>query len=111
MPDNIRIHRKEAVSMDEIVSAYIKQMKIAAGLNTQRIFEAWDVCSGAGPFTLKRFFRGGKLYITLASSVYRNQLSFQKEELIRKMNAWLSADPLFISDNRTVGFIRELILR
>lgn len=111
MPDNIRIHRKEAVSMDEIVSAYIKQMKIAAGLNTQRIFEAWDVCSGAGPFTLKRFFRCGKLYITLASSVYRNQLSFQKEELIRKMNAWLSADTLFISDNRTVGFIQELILR
>ena len=111
MPDNIRIHRKEAVSMDEIVSAYIKQMKIAAGLNTQRIFEAWDVCSGAGPFTLKRFFRGGKLYITLASSVYRNQLSFQKEELIRKMNAWLSADLLFTQDNRTVGFIQELILK
>ena len=111
MPDNIRIHRKEAVSIDEIVSAYIKQMKIAAGLNTQRIFEAWDVCSGAGPLTLKRFFRGGKLYITLASSVYRNQLSFQKEELIRKMNAWLSADSLFTSDNRTVGFIQELILR
>ena len=40
MPDNIRIHRKQAVTMDELVSAYIKQMKIAAGLNTQRIFEA-----------------------------------------------------------------------
>lgn len=111
MPDNIRIHRKNAVSMDEIVSAYIKQMKLAAGLNTQRIFEAWDVCSGAGPVTLKRFFRGGKLYITLSSSVYRNQLSFQKEELIRKMNAWLSSDSLFTADNRTVGFIQELILR
>ena len=97
--------------MEELVSSYIKQMRLAAGLNTQRIFEAWDICSGAGPFTLKRFFRGGKLYITLSSSVYRNQLSFQKTELIRKMNAYLADDPLFTSDNRTVSFIEELILK
>ena len=65
------IHRKEAVGMDKIVEAYIKSMKIAAGLNTQRVFAAWDACSGAGPYTLRRFYRGGKLYITLSSSVMR----------------------------------------
>ncbi len=106
----IRIHRKEAVGMDELVSRYIKQMKLAAGLNTQRIFEAWDACSGAGPFTLRKFFRSGKLYITLNSSVIRNQLFFQKEELVEKMNEYLSKDELFTSDNRSVGFIQELIL-
>ena len=109
--ENIRIHRKEAVGMDQLVSAYIKQMKLAAGLNTQRIFEAWDACSGAGPFTLKRFFRGGKLYITLSSSVYRNQLYFQKDVLIEKMNAMLAQDPLFTADNLSTGFIQELILK
>lgn len=109
--ESIRIHRKEAVTMEQVVSNYIKQMKLAAGLNTQRIFEAWDACSGAGPFTLRRFYRGGKLYITLSSSVYRNQLLFQKEELIRKMNAWLDGDPLFTADNRSTGFIQELILK
>lgn len=108
---NIRIHRKEAVSMDQVVSNYIKQMKLAAGLNNQRIFEAWDVCSGAGPFTLRHYFRGGKLYITLSSSVYRNQLLFQKEELKRKMNAWLEGDPLFTADNLSTGYIQELILK
>ena len=111
MPDNIRIHRKQAVTMDELISAYIKQMKIAAGLNTQRIFEAWDVCSGAGPFTLKRYFRSGTLYITLNSSVIRNQLSFQKAELVEKINATLSGDPLFTEDNRTAGFVKELVLK
>ena len=65
--------------MDELVKQYIRSMKLAAGLNTQRIFAAWDACSGAGEFTLKRFFRDGKLYITLSSSVVRNQLHFQKE--------------------------------
>ena len=107
----VRLHRKQALSMEEVVQQYIKSMKIAAGLNTQRIFEAWDVCSGAGPFTLKRFFRDGKLYITLHSSVIRNQLSFQKDALVEKMNAWLSEDRLFTADNRTVNFIRELILK
>lgn len=109
--DPIRIHRKEAVSMDELVKQYIRSMKLAAGLNTQRIFAAWDACSGAGEFTLKRFFRDGKLYITLSSSVVRNQLHFQKEDLVEKMNRFLSNDSLFTEDNRTVGYIQELILK
>jgi len=94
-----------------VVEEFIKSMKITAGLNTQRIFAAWDACSGAGPFTIKRFFRGGKLYITLKSSVIRNQLYFQRDALIEKMNAFLAEDPLFTADNRTVSFIRELILK
>ena len=97
--------------MDQLVQQYIKSMKLAAGLNTQRIFAAWDACSGAGPFTLRRFFRDGKLYITLGSSVIRNQLYFQKQELIDKMNAYLSNDELFTADNRTVNFVQELILK
>ena len=106
-----RIHRKEAVRMDQLVEEFIKSMRIAAGLNTQRVFAAWDACSGAAPFTLKRFYRGGKLYITLNSSVIRNQLYFQREILIEKMNAFLTQDNLFTADNRSVGFIEELILK
>ena len=107
----VRIHRKEAVSMDEVVKQYIKSMKLSVGLNTQRVFAAWDAWSGAGEFTLKRFFRDGKLYITLSSSVVRNQLHFQKEDLVEKMNRFLSEDTLFTEDNRTVGYIQELILK
>ena len=108
---NIRIRRKEAVGMDKLVEQFIKSMRLAAGINTQRIFEAWDVCSGAGEFTLKKFFRGGTLYITLNSSVIRNQLYFQKADLIEKMNLFLAQDELFISDNNTVGYIQELVLK
>ena len=108
---NYFIRRKEALTMEEVIEEYIKSAKIASGLNTQRIFAAWDACSGAGPFTLKRYFRSGTLYITLSSSVIRNQLYFQKEALIEKMNATLSEDNLFTKDNRTTGFVRELVLR
>ena len=92
---NYFIRRKEALTMEEVIEEYIKSAKLASGLNTQRVFAAWDECSGAGPFTLKRYFRSGTLYITLNSSVIRNQLSFQKEALIEKMNATLSGDKLF----------------
>ena len=105
------IRRKEALTMEEVVEEYIKSAKLASGLNTQLVFAAWDACSGAGPFTLKRYFRNGTLYITLNSSVIRNQLSFQKEALIEKMNATLSGDRLFTPDNRTAGYVKDLVLR
>ena len=108
---NYFVRRKEALTMEEVIEEYIKSAKIASGLNTQRIFAAWDECSGAGPFTLKRYFRSGTLYVTLSSSVIRNQLSFQKEALIEKMNACLSGDSLFTDDNRTAGYVRDLVLR
>ena len=107
----VHIHRKDPVSLEEIVRQYIRSMKIAAGLNTQRVYAAWDACSGAGPFTLKRFYRSGKLYITLSSSVLRSQLYFQREDLVQMINAYLSQDELFTEDNRSVSYVQELILK
>ena len=107
----VRIHRKEAVGMEQVVKEFIHSMKLTSGLNTQRVFAAWDACSGAGPYTLKRFYRGGKLYITLSSSVIRNQLYFQTDALVRKMNAFLEADELFTADGEGTAGIQQLILK
>lgn len=107
----VRISRKKPLSMEEVVSMYIKSMKLSSGLNTQRIFAAWDEASGAAPFTLKKFFRDGRLYITLSSSVIRNQLSFQKDSILEKINEILSKDELFTRDDERVSFVNELILK
>ena len=107
----IQIHRKEAIGMDQVVRQYIQSMKLTAGLNTQRVFAAWDACSGAEAYTLKRFFRGGKLYITLSSSVIRSQLYFQRDVLVEKMNSFLAKDDLFTGEDPTVGYVKELILK
>lgn len=107
----VQIHRKEAIGMDQVVHQYIQSMKLTAGLNTQRVFAAWDACSGAEAYTLKRFFRGGKLYITLGSSVIRSQLYFQRDVLVEKMNAFLAKDDLFTGEDTTVGYVKELILK
>ena len=107
----VRLARKKALSMEEVISQYIKEMKLSSGLNTQRIFAAWDAASGAGPFTLKKFFRDGKLYITLNSSVIRNQLSFQKDSIVEKINGMLRNDELFTKDDPHVSYVKELILK
>ena len=107
----VRIARKNAIGMEELVSMYIKSMKLSSSLNTQRIFAAWDDASGAARFTLKKFFRDGTLYITLSSSVIRNQLSFQRDALVEKINDILSRDELFTRDDDRVSYVKTLILK
>lgn len=105
------LSRKEALPMDRLVEQYIREMKLTAGLNTQRVFEAWDQVSGAASHTLKRFFRDGILYITLSSSVYRRELSLRKQELKDALNAALDQDPLFLPDDPRVGKVKEIVLK
>lgn len=106
-----RMKRKSAVSMDELVQRYINDMKIASGMNTHLIFKAWDEASGAAAFTIGRYFKDGKLYITLSSSMVRNQLYFQKPDIVKKINSILTKDSLFTSGDKRVSFVNELILK
>jgi len=106
-----RLPRKKALSMDEMIKMYIDDMKIAAGLNTQRIFVAWDEVSGVEKYTLKKFFRDGVLYVTLSSSAIRNQIYFQRDALIKKMNEKIMEDPLFTKNDPKVGLVEKLVLK
>ncbi len=105
-----RVARKTAAPLSELIRTWLKSEHLTAGLNTQRIFAAWDAASGAGRYTVRRYFRDGRLYITVDSSVVRSQLSFQRDALVEKINALLAADELFTRDDARVGLVKELIL-
>ncbi len=109
--DSYRIKRKNAVSIASAIQEYLKESRLSSAFNTRRIFAAWDAASGAAPFTLKRFYRSGKLYITLNSSVVRSQLAPRKELLIEKMNAMLADDEFFTRDDPNVSWIQDIILK
>lgn len=111
MNGGVRLARKSAYNMQELVQMYIKSMKLSSGLNRQCIFKAWDDASGAEKFTLKKYYRDGKLFITVSSSVIRNQLYFQREGLLEKMNKLLSENELFVKDGISMPYIKELILK
>lgn len=107
----IRIVRKEPLGMEELVRMFVRSMGLSAGLNTRRIFTAWDEVSGASRYTLRRYFRAGKLYITLNSSMARSQLSFQKDVLVARINDALRKDELFDKNDPNVKYVEELILK
>ena len=106
-----RVARKTALPLSELIHEYLRASKLASGLNTQRIFAAWDAASGAGRYTIRRFFRDGKLYITVDSSVVRSQLTFQRDTLIAKVNALLAQDELFTRTEGDADIVKELILK
>lgn len=106
-----RFRRREAVGMEELVSRYIREMKLASGLNRQRVFAAWNEASGAARYTVSMFFRNGCLYCTIGSSMVRNQLHFQKESILERINVLLSQDELFTSPKEDGPYVKELILR
>ena len=106
-----RIGRKDAQGMEELIGQYIREMKLSAGFNRQRIFEAWDAVSGASRYTLDRFYRDGMLYCTISSSFERNQLYFQRDVLVQKMNEYLDKDTMLVRDSRNNPIITNLILK
>ena len=108
---NNRIGRKDAQGMSELIAQYIREMKLSSGFNRQRIFEAWDVVSGASRYTIDRFFRDGMLYCTISSSVVRNQLYFQRDVLVKKMNEYIDKDEMFVRDAKDGPVIKNLICK
>ena len=104
-----RLRRKEAVGMDRLVQDFIREMKIASGVNKCRAAEAWNQVSGASRYTLDVNLDKGILYVTLNSSVARNQLYFQRDVLLQKMNEFLDNDPIFVKG--TGAAINNIVLK
>lgn len=107
---NNALRRREAVGMNELVENFIKEMKLASGLNRQRVVEAWHVVSGAQRYTVDVTFRNKVVYCTLGSSMVRNQLYFQKDVLLGQMNEYLASDELFVKEGEP-PYITEIVLR
>ena len=106
-----RIARKQAISIGEALKEMFKSGHATFSHNTRRVFEAWNVASGAGACTIRRFFRDGVLYVTVNSSVVGMQLRMQKSYYIQKMNALLADDPLFISEESHPEVVKDIIIK
>jgi hypothetical protein len=70
--------RRDAVGMDELVEEFIRDMKLTAGLNRQRVIQAWNAVSGAGRYTIDVYVKDKVMYCSIGSSMARNQLYFRR---------------------------------
>ena len=107
----IKFQKKEPKSMNDIVHEYIREMKIASGLNERRIFAAWDAISGAAQYTVGKSVRGGVLYLSISSSVIRSQLYLRQEKLVERNNAFVEDNELFTESDRSCGYVRSIVFR
>ena len=82
--------------MEKLVQDFLREMKLVPGVNKHRASEAWSAVSGASRYTLDVALEKGVLYVTLSSSVARNQLYFQRDVLLTKINEFLDNDPMFV---------------
>ena len=105
------IRRNDAVGMQELTSQYIREMKIASGINRQRVTEAWEKVSGASRYTLEVNYDKGVVYCSLSSSVVRNQLYFQRDVILQRMNQFLAKDDLFVHDPKGGPAVKTLVLK
>ena len=97
--------------MEEVMADYIREMRLASGMNTHLVFKAWDEASGAAEYTLRKFYRDGVLTVTLSSSMVRSALYFQRADLVRRINGIVGKDPLFTVEDGRTSFVKELILK
>lgn len=107
----MRMERKYAQGLDSVMMLWIKQMHLGPQHNTRRVFAAWDEACGYPQHTIKRFYKDGVLTVTMTSSVLSNHLSMQKSALVKKMNAILQRDMLFLKDEPAVGFVKDIKIK
>lgn len=105
------VPRKEAIGMDILMKLFLRQNGLSARLNTQRVFDAWDAISGASRYTLNRFYRDGRLFVTVSSSMLRSHLELQRRQLVEALNEHLRNDSMFDQECKLVGFVKELIIK
>ena len=86
-------------------------MKIASGINRQRVTQAWNTVSGASRYTLDVNYDRGVVYCSLNSSVVRNQLYFQKDVIINRMNEFLASDELFVAGPAGEPAVKAIVLK
>jgi len=102
---------KKAQPLSSFVGEFLKSSRLSTGMNTHLIYSAWDDVTGVGDYTLKRFLKEGKLFVTMSSSVVASQLVMQRDIIVQRINEKLAENPLFTRDDPNVGYVKEVIIK
>ena len=97
--------------MESLVAQFIREMKLSSGINQVRVTEAWNNASGASRYTLSVSYVATYVYVTMNSSMARNQLYYQRDVLMQKMNEILAADSLFVGNPKGGPAVTNIILK
>jgi len=89
-------------ALKDVLKDFVKDNKLEDGLDKVRVIETWNKVIGTslGGYVTTIDFNKGTLYITVSSSVMRQELSYGIDKMISLLNEELQSD-----------LIKKLILR
>lgn len=82
------MEKKDIQKIDTLLDQYVKANHLERGLAEYRLKKSWNDLLGVSIArkTKNIYIRNRKLFVTLHSSVVRNELSMMKETLILRLN-------------------------
>ena len=105
--NNLEFHKASPIG--SVMKDLLRVNGLSEGMDRNIIYRAWDEASGAARYTIRRFYRNGRLTITLNSSAARASLRPRTAQLIQRLNEIVASDPLFGGADENP--VKELILR
>ncbi|UOB16895.1 DUF721 domain-containing protein [Abyssalbus ytuae] len=92
----------EHISLSDALKEFIHENKLEKGIDRVNVREAWVNLMGKGVnnYTADVQLKNTTLYVSLSSSVLREELSYGKEKIIKMINEELGKE-----------LVKELILR
>ncbi len=88
------VRKKNNVTLGEALQEFISSNKLQKGLDKVLVREAWTSLMGNGVnnYTTGIDLRNGTLFVSLSSSVLREELSHGKSKIIALLNEELGRD-------------------
>ena len=92
----------EHISLSDALKEFIQENKLEKGIDKVNVNDAWANLMGNGVnnYTTSVQLKGSTLYISLSSSVLREELSYGKDKIIKMINEELGKE-----------LVKQLVLR
>jgi len=80
--------KNEHISLGDALKAFVEENRLQKGMDKLQVRDAWKALMGNGvnKYTADVQLRESTLYVTLTSSVLREELSYGKDKIIKMIN-------------------------
>lgn len=85
--------RKKAIAIGDLLRQYLREEGLETPLNQQRLLNSWGEVMGKGiqKYTGNLFIKNQTLWVKINSSIIRQELTLEREQIARRLNEHVGA--------------------